>query len=53
MYLIFTVLASLLLLLQTGTLYSSSNKNFTDSETGMEFVFVEGGCYQMVWEYTI
>ena len=52
-YLIFTVLASLLLLLQTGTLYSSSNKNFTDSETGMEFVFVEGGCYQMVWEYTI
>ena len=46
-YLILTLLTSLFLLLQTGTLYSSSNKNFTDSDTGMEFVFVEGGCYQM------
>ena len=47
MYLTLTLLTSLFLLLQTGTLYSSSNKNFTDSATGMEFVFVEGGCYQM------
>jgi len=47
MYLILTLLTPLFLLLQAGTLYSSSNKNFTDSATGMEFVFAQGGCYQM------
>ena len=46
-YLKLTLLTSLFLLLQTGIPYSSSNNNFTDSATGMEFVFVEGGCYQM------
>jgi len=46
-YLKLTLLTSLFLLLQTGTPYSSSNNNFTDSATGMEFIFVEGGCYQM------
>ena len=45
--LILTLLTSLFLLLQSGTLYSSSNQNFTDPTTGMEFIFVEGGCYQM------
>ena len=46
-YRIIPLLISFFLLLGTGTLHASSNKNFTDSITGMEFVFVEGGCYQM------
>ena len=32
---------------QQNRVHSSSSRSFTDSKTGMEFVFVKGGCYQM------
>lgn len=45
---ILSILTLLLLLSTTGTLLAATPApNYTDAKTGMEFVLVPGGCYQM------
>lgn len=43
----FSFLITLFLVFPSGALHSSSTKNYTDPITGMEFVYIQSGCYQM------